>query len=192
MATLRASSFSFSSQWDENEKEDAFKVAKDVGHLPLALNLAAKRRKGGYSWAKLHEALEEEIAHLDVLETPRIFGREEEGLEASLNLSLKSLRSCNEEVYMDFIWLGVLPEDVKMNERMVSTLWDIDKEEAGHILEGLWGEGLLIQDSTIQLGNEKLKTYRMHDLFHDIARYYLTLSPITKNHTSSWIRDFKT
>jgi hypothetical protein len=168
---------------DDDEKEDALKVAKDVGYLPLALNLAAKRRKKDYSWAKLHDALKEEIARLDVLETPRIFGRGEEGLEASLNLSLKSLRSCNEEVYKDFIWLGVLPEDVKMNERMISTLWDIDKEEAGYMLEGLWGEGLLIQDSTIQLGNEKLKTYRMHDLFHDIALYYLTLSPITKKTT---------
>ena len=63
---------------------------------------------------------------------------------------------------------------------MASTLWDIDKEEAREILEALWGEGLLIQDSTIHLGNEKLKTYRIHDLFHDIARHYLTLSPVTK------------
>ncbi len=96
---------------------------------------------------------------------------------------MKALRSCDEEAWEDFVWLGVLPEDVKINEIMASTLWDIDKEEAGEILEGLWGEGLLIQDSKIQLGNEKLKTYRMHDLFHDIARYYLTLSPVTKKAT---------
>lgn len=166
--------------WDESEKADALKVAKDVGYLPLALNLAAKRRRKNYSWNKLHEALEEEIARLDVLESPRIFGKGEEGLEASLSLSLRALRSYNENVWKNFIWLGVLPDDVNINKKMASTLWDTDPEEAGEILEGLWGEGLLTQGSTIYLGNEKLETYRIHDLFHDIARHYLTLSPITK------------
>ena len=56
--------------WDENEKEDALKVAKDVGYLPLALNLAAKRRKRDYSWIELHEALEEEIARLECFRKP--------------------------------------------------------------------------------------------------------------------------
>ena len=39
-----------------------------------------------------------------------------------------------------------------------------------------WEEGLLTQDLTIQLDKEKLRTYRMHDLLHDIALHYLTLS----------------
>ena len=67
--------------WDENEKENALKVAKDVGYLPLALNLAAKKRKRGYSWAKLHEALEEEIARLSILESPRRLRKREEVLK---------------------------------------------------------------------------------------------------------------
>ena len=121
--------------WEESEKEDALKVAKDVGYLPLALKLAAKRRKRGYSWIKIHEALEEEIARLSVLESPRSLRKGEEGLEASLNLSLKALRSFDEEVWKDFVWLGVLPEDVKINEKMASILWDIDEEKAGQILE---------------------------------------------------------
>ncbi len=157
--------------WEENEKEDALKVAKDIGYLPLALNLAAKRGKRNYSWIKIHEALEEEIAHLSVL-SPRILGKGEEGLEASLNLSLNALRSYNEEAFLNLRWLGVLPDDIKVNEKMASTLWGIDKEEAGNILEVLWEEGLLTQDSAIHLGNEKLKTYRIHDLFHDIACHY--------------------
>jgi NB-ARC domain len=102
--------------WDEDEKEDALKVAKDVGYLPLALNLAAKRRKREYSWFKLHEALEEEIARLSVLESRRL-RKGEEGLEASLNLSLKALGSCDEEALKYFIWLGVLPEDIKIKLR---------------------------------------------------------------------------
>ncbi|WP_052728012.1 NB-ARC domain-containing protein [Methanosarcina vacuolata] len=168
--------------WKENEKEHALKVAKDVGYLPLALNLAAKRRKRDYPWVKIHEALEEEIALLSVL-SPRVLGKREEGLEASLNLSLKALRSYDEEAFLNFIWLGVLPDDIKVNEKMASTLWGIDKEEAGYVLEFLWEEGLLTQDSIIQLGNEKLKTYRIHDLFHDIACHYLTRSPNTENST---------
>jgi len=169
--------------WDKNEKEDALKVAKDVGYLPLALNLAAKRRKRDYSWVELHKALEEEIARLSILESPRRLRKGEEGLEASLNLSLKALKSFDEEAWKDFIWLGVLTEDVKINEKMASTLWDINLEEARQILEALWEEGLLIQDSTIQLGNEKIKTYRMHYLFHAISLYYLTLSPDAKKNT---------
>ena len=169
--------------WNQNEKEDAIKVAKDLGYLPLALNLAAKRRLRDYSWAKLHEALKEENARLSVLSPRRLRAGVEEGLEASLNLSLKALKCYSEEAWIDFIWLGVLPESIKINERMASTLWGIEKEEAGQILEFLWEEGLLIPDSTIQLGDEKLKTYRIHDLFHDIARHYLTYSSAVKKST---------
>lgn len=123
------------------------------------------------------------------MESPRKLRRRGESLEASLslkaslNLSLRDLRSYDEEVLEDFVWLGVLPEDVKINKRMASTLWDIDKKEAEEILELLLEEGLLIQDLEIQFGSENLKIYRMHDLFHDIARYYLTLSHVTKKAT---------
>jgi len=56
---------------DERERGDALKVAEDISYLPLALTLAAKRRKRGVSWVKLHEALEEEISRLSALEDPR-------------------------------------------------------------------------------------------------------------------------
>ena len=179
-------------QWDEKEKENALEVAKDVAYLPLALKLAAKKRRRNYSWIKLHQALKEEIARLSVLESPRRLLRKEEenqesslSLEASLNLSLKDLRDYDEKVLDCFIWLGVLPEDVKINEMMASTLWDTNYENAGEILEVLWEEGLLLdQCSTIQLENANLKTYSMHDLFHDIALHYLTVSADTKKATA--------
>jgi hypothetical protein len=169
--------------WNKDEKEDALKVAKDVGYLPLALSLAAKRRRRNYSWTKLHESLKEEIARLNVLQSPRSLRRGEEGLEASLNLSLKALRSFDEEAWEDFIWLGILHEDVKINKKMASILWNTGEEKAGLILEEHWEEGLLIQDSIIQLNDEKLKTYRIHDLFHYLALQYLTLSLDTRNST---------
>ena len=160
--------------WNEDEKDDALIVAKDVGYLPFALNLAAKKRKRDYSWRELHKALEKEIALLSVLESPRKVRKGEESLEASLNLSLKDLKSYDKEAWINFVWLGVLPEDTKINEIMATTLWNLNQKKTKEILELLWEEGLLTHDSENEF--EKLKTYRIHDLFHDITRYYLTLS----------------
>ena len=63
-------------------------------------------------------------------------------------------------------------------------IWDIDKKEAGADTGTSLGRRSAYRGFNNRFGETKqLKTYRMHDLFHDIARHYLTLSPETKNVT---------
>jgi len=106
--------------WEATEREEALRLAEAVGHLPLALELAAVRVARGSSWTALRAALEQETAHLEALGGPRQGTK----LEASFNLSLNALRSDHENAWNAFIWLGVLPEDVQIVAPMAATLWD--------------------------------------------------------------------
>ena len=81
---------------DDAERPDALRLAKAVGYLPLALELAAVRVRAGVTWADLYLALEAEVARLEALEGPRGRRRGQTRLEASLNLSLDALRRDDE------------------------------------------------------------------------------------------------
>ena len=126
------------------ERAEGLRVAKAVGYLPLALELAAVRVARGTSWTALREALEQEISRLESLEGPRRRRRGHLQLEATFNLSLNALRADDEEAWRAFVWMGVLPEDVLIAAPMAATLWDLDEEEAGSLLELLWNDALLL------------------------------------------------
>ena len=155
------------------EREEAGLLAKAVGYLPIALELVAARVGRGISWAELRKALDEEVARLEKLEGPRR-GKGETRLEASFNLSLNALRDENEEVWQNFVWLGVLPEDAAVAAPMAATLWKVEEEEAAERLELLWNDALLLLSVDIWVGEGSWRTYRLHDLLHDVARRLLT------------------
>ncbi|MBD2479777.1 NB-ARC domain-containing protein [Anabaena sp. FACHB-83] len=158
------------------EKQGALQVAETVGYLPIALNLAAARVKRGVTWAKLETDLKAEVARLEVLEGPR--KKEETTLEASFNLSLKVLREYSERAWENFIWLGVLPEDVTIAAPMAVTLWEMQSpDEANEHLELLWNDALLQSISPVTVAREEWKSYKIHDLLHDVARRLLIASP---------------
>ncbi|WP_292776903.1 NB-ARC domain-containing protein [Nostoc sp. NMS9] len=158
------------------EKQEALRVSQTVGYLPIALNLVAARVKWGITWVKLETTLKQEVANLKVL-----YGaRQENSLEATFNLSLKALRDYDEQAWKNFIWLGVLPEDVTIAAPMAVTLWDMEsQDEADERLELLWNDALLQSDSPIFIGGAEWKGYRLHDLLHDVARSLLIKSPPT-------------
>lgn len=156
------------------ELEETLLLAKAVGYLPLALELAAARMARGTPWAALRGALEEEVARLEALEEPRRRRKGHVRLEASFDLSLNALRADDEEAWRAFIWLGVLPEDVVVQAQMAATLWEMGQGEASEMLELLWNDALLLSGPRIQIGELALPTYRLHDLLHDMARRLLT------------------
>ncbi|MBD2206715.1 hypothetical protein H6G33_22055 [Calothrix sp. FACHB-1219] len=160
----------------EVEKPEALRVAETVGYLPIALNLVAARVKWGITWKKLETALKQEVANLKVL-----YGaRQENLLEATFNLSLKALQDYDKEAWENFIWLGVLPEDVTIAAPMAVTLWGMkSQDEANECLELLWNDALLQSDAPVFIGGVEFKGYRLHDLLHDVARSRLTKSPPT-------------
>jgi hypothetical protein len=155
------------------EREKARPVARAVGFLPLALELAAARVGRGTRWRDLLAALKAEEGRLDRLEDPirRRSGRSR--LQATLNLSLRSLLEEDRSAYRAFARLGVLPEDVRIGAPMASILWSVTREEAGELLELLWGESLLLPATGVRLGGREWPTFRVHDLLHDQARRLL-------------------
>nr|WP_242056970.1 NB-ARC domain-containing protein [Planktothrix sp. FACHB-1355] len=152
------------------EGQEALQVAKAVGYLPLALNLVAARVKRGVAWSELEAALKAEVARLEELEGPR----SKQALEATFNLSLKALKDYSEAAWHNFIWLGVLPEDVTITAPMTANLWDISVTDAKKRLELLWNDALLQSNSPVEIAGASWNSYRMHDLLHDVARRLLT------------------
>ncbi|MCC5646213.1 CHAT domain-containing protein [Nostoc sp. CHAB 5824] len=158
------------------ERQEAEALAKAVGYLPLALELAAAQVKGGIRWAVLLQDLQQEVARLKTFDDPEAGDFTDEAslkrfsLTASLNLSIQRLP---EENRLDFTWLGVLPEDVNITQMMTATLWDMDERDAFDRLRYLGSKALLLP--SIPLADGTL-TYRLHDLLHDLARNLLTAS----------------
>ncbi|NCQ98303.1 MAG: trypsin-like serine protease, partial [Microcystis aeruginosa L211-101] len=164
------------SELTAKEQKQAKSLAKIVGYLPLALELGAAQIKDGISWDELLEDLHAEIAHLEILDrveaedTLHEEKRKHYSLIASFNLSLKRLKSAR---LRQFIWLGVLPDDVTITEKMAATLWDCQVREARETLRYLRGKALLLTG----VSSEQLANYRVHDLLHDLARNLLQASP---------------
>jgi hypothetical protein len=161
---------------EEQEHEAARRLAEAVGHLPLALELAAVRIGRKVSWEELLQRLEQEVAALEALEDPaqRWKRKGKTQLEASLQLSLRALCAEAEEAYRCFVWLGVLPDDTTLAAPMASALWDMpDEGDADGLLEFLWGEALLQPAAAVRVGDKKWRAYRVHDLLHDCARRLL-------------------
>ena len=161
-------------QLEAGETQSAKALAKAVGYLPLALELAAVQVANGTTWQVLIADIQQEIARLKSLQDPgiRSIGDDEKfkylSLQASLNLSIKRLEEYEREC---FAWLGVLPEDANITHLMTATLWDADDRDAMEILQYFRGQALLLPGVTLADGTI---TYRLHDLFHDLARNLLT------------------
>ena len=156
------------------ERGQAEAVAGAVGHLPLALELAAAQVADGIHWGELLADLQAEVARLESFEDP---GSEEVsdeatrkrlGLRGSFHLSLRRLP---EPRRRDFARLGVLPEDVALTPAMAATLWDTDVRTARTSLRYLRDKALLLRGVPQPDG---APTYALHDLVHDTARRLLT------------------
>ncbi|MCA2654454.1 NB-ARC domain-containing protein [Microcystis sp. M061S2] len=158
------------------DQKQAKILAKIVGYLPLALELTAAQIEDGILWAELIEDLRAEIAHLEILDrleagdTVNEEKRKHYSLIACFNLSLKRL---NRQRLRQFSWLGVLPDDVTITEKMAATLWDCQVREARQTLRYLRGKALLLTG----VSSELLTSYRVHDLLHDLARNLILASP---------------
>ncbi|MFO0291085.1 MAG: NB-ARC domain-containing protein, partial [bacterium] len=157
------------------DQKQAKILAKIVGYLPLALELTAAQIEDGIPWAELIEDLRAEIANLEILDrleagdTANEEKRKHYSLIACFNLSLKRL---SPQRLQQFIWLGVLPDDVTITEKMAITLWDCRLTEARKTLRYLRGKALLLTG----VSSEQITNYRVHDLLHDLARNLLQAS----------------
>ena len=155
------------------ERENALRLVNIVGNLPLAMELAAARIARGVSWNTLCNALEQENARLRALGGPR----RETALEASLNISVQSLRNHDDKAWEAFVWLGVLPESTNITASMMAPFWNMDEDEASETLDLLWNDALLIQSYWVADEEKEWPVYRLHNLLHHLARKLLTANP---------------
>ncbi len=156
------------------EQELAQTLAKTVGYLPLALELAASQVSEGISWSELLSGLQVELEALDrweAEEAPSEEKRKNYSLVASFNLSLKRLSA---DRLPKFAWLGVLPDDVTITEKMATTLWGCNLVQARKTLRYLRGKALLLPG----VSSDQETSYRLHDLLHDLARNLITYPTI--------------
>jgi hypothetical protein len=153
----------------EGEQPQAEELAKEVGYLPLALELAAAQVADGITWTELLQDLRAEVAYLETLD---LVGAEKVSNEAlskrislrkSLNLSIRRL---TDELRQDFAWFGVLQEDVIITQAMVATLWSIPERRARDTLRDLRDKAILLDGVPLA---DNTTTYRLHDMFHDLA-----------------------
>ncbi|MBN3893256.1 MAG: hypothetical protein HWQ43_30405 [Nostoc sp. JL31] len=120
------------------ERHSAENLAKGVGYLPLALELAAAEIACGTTWNELLADIQQEVARLTSFDRPEAEEITDEAslkrlsLTASLNLSVKRMPP---EKQQHFSWLGVLPEDVNINKMMAATLWQMDKRDAARAIQ---------------------------------------------------------
>ncbi|MDJ0773467.1 MAG: effector-associated domain EAD1-containing protein [Mastigocoleus sp. MO_167.B18] len=156
------------------EHQSVQDLAKAVGYLPLALELVAAEVASGTTWADLLEDFQQEVARLKNLDRPEAEEITEEAilkrfsLTASLNLSVKRMPTKKQQY---FSWLGVLPEDVTITKMITATLWEMDQRSTAKMLQYLWNKALLLSGVPLADGTP---TYRLHDLFHDLACNLLT------------------
>ncbi len=160
------------SQWRPEQEAEVKAVAKLLGYLPLALDLAANQVRDGLTWVELRSAFEVErrtvaLEGLDQSEAWEHLDEEQQrkySLRASFNLSLRRLEA---EQLQQFSWLGVLPEDVNLEATAPAVLWDLPLLQAEKILLDLRQRSLLTDGVTTLDG---ISTYHIHDLIHDMAR----------------------
>ena len=138
-------------------REQAAALARELGYLPLALELAAAQIEGGYPWRDLLDAFRQRAANLAALDLDEASYRNE-SMRLSFRLSLDPL---SEEDRQAFAWLGVLPEDTHLNPAMAATLWDQPESDAGQRLRRLRDRALLKSATADR--------YSIHDLLHDEA-----------------------
>jgi S1-C subfamily serine protease len=142
----------------DGHRKQAADLARELGYLPLALELAAAQVEAGYSWAELLDVFRREFADLAALDLDEPTYRNE-----SLRLSFRmTLERLSPEDQYAFVWLGVLPEDARLSPSMAATLWDQSVADAHKRLRRLRDKALLKS-----VGNDQ---YTVHDLLHDEAK----------------------
>lgn len=152
-----------------SDREQVAALARELGYLPLALELAAAQVEGGVSWTELLNAFRRALADLAVLELDEATYRNE-SLRLSFSLSLDGLPPDGRgglppDDREAFAWLGVLPEEVRLNPLMAAALWDQSEADAQRRLRRFRDKALLKP-----VGNNR---YIIHDLLHHEAKLRL-------------------
>ncbi|MBD2328806.1 NB-ARC domain-containing protein [Alkalinema sp. FACHB-956] len=159
-------------KWQVEMEQPALEFAEMLGHLPLALRLMALQISRGKRWESLKQAFLKERLRCLYEAGVRLSDLSEQeqrqcSLAACFEVSLARLREDDPALYEQFVWLGVLPEDVTIQEQMAVTLWGVEDWEAEESLLSLYEQAFLMRAGE---SVEGYALYRMHDLMHATAQ----------------------
>ena len=155
------------------ERAQALEVARAVGFLPLALNLARAQIADGVSWSELALELRRETQLLEALDDAALETIVDESTRRQLSLIASvsvSLRRLSPERLQQVAWLGVLPDDVQLPASAAATLWAVDEASARLAMRSLRSSGLLLAGERTADG---ALTYLPHDVIHAMAKRLL-------------------
>lgn len=145
----------------EGDRPKAASLARDLGYLPLALELASAQIDAGVHWMDLQACFRQGLVDLQVLDLDEA-GFRNESLRLSFHLSLHRLSADDLDA---FAWLGVLPEDAQIGAGMAAMLWNQRETEADKRLRRFRDRGLLRSVGS--------NLYLIHDLLHEEAKLRL-------------------
>jgi hypothetical protein len=145
----------------------ARELVKAVDYLPLAVEILAAQVLRNLDPSELLRKLRQETARLEALSTPRERRSGLNRIEACFNLSLDTLRTQDQDAWLLFVYLGLLPEDAIIESHVVANLFQKTRKTIEDLLQVLLDDSLLMLSSS---GFEPSHRYRMHDLLHDISR----------------------
>jgi hypothetical protein len=146
----------------DNFPESAREVARECGHLPLALALSAAQVRDGTPWADLLDALRE--ADLEFFDHPH------GSILKSLKVSIDALQQTNPDYARYYLELAVFPDDTPVPEATILTLWlrtnDINERNAQKLIRVLASKGLMRVT-----GEQPNRIIELHDLQHIYLRH---------------------
>jgi hypothetical protein len=141
--------------------QDAYEarlLTEQLGHLPLAIELAAALVARRYNWVEARQQL---ISFEDALPADvKAKSHARRKIEACLGLSLAVLRAESAQLWQAFAWLSLFPYEETITDAMAATLWSIPHEAAQHWLHALEDDALLRRTPG---------GYSLHGLLHRIA-----------------------
>jgi tetratricopeptide (TPR) repeat protein len=151
--------------FSDEDRTEARKLLRQIGYLPLAIELVAALIGRGYRWSDVRAQFIDFEAALS--ETAGFDSPGRRKIEACLALSLAFLNKEDPVAWRAMLWLALLPFEEKIHEAMTCTLWEVDAAVAGRILQKLADDALLKRDEG---------RYSIHTLMHQTIRRVLSLS----------------
>ena len=145
-----------------NEAESATvatRLAREVGYLPLALELIGAQVRRLKSWERFQRRWD--AKRLESLRRDRDAHGPDNSLQDSINLSLEALSNDDRKRYVD---LGIFPLTGSFTSGAAAALWSLDEDDATELLEELAGRALLTRRE--QEGRDR---FSFHSLLHAVA-----------------------
>lgn len=150
----------------EAERGAADSLATALGHLPLALQLAAAQVARGRAWGDVQQLFVAELHKLR-RSLPSVTPQRA-AIFACINVSLQSLRAVDDALWRRCLALGVLADNVSLTADLAAILWGTQESEASTSLSVLVDEALI---------HQRDDSFSVHNFVHELLSSNISAGP---------------